>query len=40
MDEQARKRLSNKAIYGPLSQKTLRSALKRELLTNFGHGSF
>lgn len=36
MDEQARKRLSNKAIYGPLSQKTLRSALKRELLTNFG----
>jgi len=36
MDSQARKRLSNKAIYGPLSQKTLRSALKRELLTNFG----
>lgn len=36
MDAQARKRLSNKAIYGPLSQKTLRSALKRELLTNFG----
>lgn len=36
MDSQARKRLSNKAIYGPLSKKTLRSALKRELLTNFG----
>ena len=36
MDVQARKRLSNKAIYGPLSQKTLHSALKRELLTNFG----
>jgi len=36
MDTQARKRLSNKAIYGPLSQKTLHSALKRELLTNFG----
>jgi len=36
MDSQARKRLSNKAIYGPLSQKTLRSALKRELLNNFG----
>jgi hypothetical protein len=36
MDAQARKRLSNKAIYGPLSQKTLRSALKRELLTHFG----
>ena len=36
MDPRARKRLSNKAIYGPLSQKTLRSALKRELLTNFG----
>lgn len=36
MDTQARKRLSNKAIYGPLSQKTLRSALRRELLTNFG----
>jgi len=36
MDVQAQKRLSNKAIYGPLSQKTLRSALKRELVTNFG----
>lgn len=36
MDTQARKRLSNKAIYGPLSQKTLHSALKRELLTHFG----
>ena len=36
MDTQARKRLSNKAVYGPLSQKTLHSALKRELLTNFG----
>ena len=36
MDRQAHQRLSNKAIYGPLSQKTLRSALKRELLTNFG----
>ena len=36
MEKQARKRLSNKAIYGPLSQKTLHSALKRELLTNFG----
>jgi len=36
MDVQAQKRLSNKTIYGPLSQKTLRSALKRELLTNFG----
>lgn len=36
MDAQAQKRLSNKLVYGPLSQKTLRSALKRELLTNFG----
>jgi hypothetical protein len=36
MDVQAQKRLRNKAIYGPLSQKTLHSALKRELLTNFG----
>jgi hypothetical protein len=36
MDAQARKRLRNKATYGPLSQKTLHSALKRELLTNFG----
>lgn len=36
MDTQAQKRLRNKAIYGPLSQKTLHSALKRELLTNFG----
>jgi DNA-binding transcriptional ArsR family regulator len=33
---QMQKRLSNKLVYGPLSQKTLRSALKRELLTNFG----
>ena len=32
MDVQAQKRLRNKAIYGPLSQKTLHSALKRELL--------
>lgn len=36
MDTKTHKRLSNKAVYGPLSQKTLRSALKRELLTNFG----
>lgn len=36
MDAQTHKRLSNKAIYGPLSQKTLHSALRRELLTNFG----
>ncbi|MBC8445913.1 MAG: DUF1670 domain-containing protein [Chloroflexi bacterium] len=36
MDPQTPKRLRNKAIYGPLSQKTLHSALKRELLTNFG----
>jgi hypothetical protein len=36
MDAQAGKRLRNKGIYGPLSQKTLHSALKRELLTNFG----
>lgn len=36
MDGQAQKRLRNKAIYGPLSEKTLHSALKRELLTNFG----
>jgi transposase-like protein len=36
MDGEASKRLSNKAIYGPLSEKTLHSALKRELLTNFG----
>ena len=36
MDAQTHKRLSNKAIYGPLSQKTLHRALRRELLTNFG----
>jgi hypothetical protein len=36
MDTQTQKRLSNKLVYGPLSQKTLHSALKRELLTNFG----
>jgi hypothetical protein len=36
MDTQTQKRLSNKLVYGPLSQKTLSSALKRELLTNFG----
>ena len=36
MDPQGQKRLRNKAIYGPLSEKTLHSALKRELLTNFG----
>jgi len=36
MDQQAHQRLYSKAIYGPLSQKTLQSALKRELLTNFG----
>jgi hypothetical protein len=36
MDAKTYKRLSNKALYGPLTQKTLRSALKRELLTNFG----
>jgi len=29
-------RLSQKAIYGPLSQQTLEAVLKRELLTNFG----
>jgi len=39
MDAKASKRLRNKAIYGPLSQKTLHSALKRELLTNFGFES-
>lgn len=31
-----RKRLSQKVIYGPLCQKTLKNVLKRELLTNFG----
>jgi len=36
MSTQTQKRLSNKAIYGPLAQKTLHSALKRQLLTNFG----
>ena len=36
MDKQVQKRLSNKAVYGPLTQKTLHSALKRELMTNFG----
>jgi hypothetical protein len=36
MDTQAQKRLSNKRVYGPLSERTLHSALKRELLTNFG----
>jgi hypothetical protein len=36
MDKQAEKRLRNKATYGPLTQKTLHSALKRELMTNFG----
>jgi hypothetical protein len=39
MDVKAGKRLRNKAIYGPLSEKTLHSALKRELLTNFGFDS-
>jgi hypothetical protein len=29
-------RLHKKALYGPLSQQTLESRLKRELLTNFG----
>ncbi|MCG2768940.1 MAG: DUF1670 domain-containing protein [Anaerolineae bacterium] len=36
MDAQTCKRLSYKARYGPLAQKTLLSALKRELLANFG----
>ena len=36
MDKHAHKRLRNKSIYGPLTQKTLHSALKRELMTNFG----
>ena len=36
MDAQTCKRLSNKNIYGPLTPKTLLSALKRELLANFG----
>ena len=31
-----RKRLSQKTIYGPLTQKTLKSILKKELITNFG----
>lgn len=36
MGTSTHKRLSNKIVYGPLSQKTLHNALKRELLTNFG----
>ncbi|ODS35658.1 MAG: hypothetical protein A7316_03465 [Candidatus Altiarchaeales archaeon WOR_SM1_86-2] len=36
MDQENSKRLSNKRIYGPLCEKTLHSALKRELMTNFG----
>jgi hypothetical protein len=36
MNTEMQKRISNKVTYGPLSQKTLHSALKRELLTNFG----
>lgn len=30
------KRLSHKATYGPLAQKTIHNVLKKELLTNFG----
>jgi len=30
------KRLHQKAIYGPLAQKTVQNVLKKELLTNFG----
>ena len=36
MDQGSSKRLSNKRIYGPLCEKTLHSALKKELMTNFG----
>lgn len=36
MDKKAAKRQYQKAIYGPLGKKSLHSALKRELLTNFG----
>lgn len=31
-----RKMLSQKGIYGPLTQKTLKNLLKKELITNFG----
>ena len=31
-----RKRLSQKSIYGPLTQKTLKSLLKKEIITNIG----
>ncbi len=31
-----RNRLSQKSIYGPLTQKTLKNLLKKELITNFG----
>ena len=31
-----RNRLSQKVIYGPLAQKTLKNLLKKELITNFG----
>jgi len=36
MDQKSTKRLSNKKVYGPLCEKTLHSALKKELMTNFG----
>ncbi len=39
MDKRAAKRQYQKAIYGPLGKKSLHSALKRELLTNFGFES-
>lgn len=39
MDKKATKRQYQKAIYGPLGKKSLHSALKRELLTNFGFES-
>jgi hypothetical protein len=36
MDLMTAKRLRVKAEYGPISRKTLRSLLKKELMTNFG----
>lgn len=36
MDQKATNRMSSKRIYGPLCEKTLQSALKKELMTNFG----
>ena len=36
MDQGSSKRLRNKRVYGPLCEKTLHSALKKELMTNFG----